>query len=75
MIRNIGTALNYMDKNMMRKTLTTTIRPKMENVETVWFPNKKKHINKLQSIQRMATKIVPEMEGLQYKERLRERNL
>ncbi len=34
-----------------------------------------KNINKLERIQMMATKIVPELEGLQYEERLREINL
>ncbi len=51
MVRNIGTAFNYMDTNM-RKIITTMIRPKMEYAETVWFPYKKTHINKLERIQR-----------------------
>ncbi len=36
---------------------------------------KKKHVNKLERIKRMATKLVPELEGLQYQDRLREINL
>ncbi len=36
---------------------------------------RKKHVNKLETIQRMPTKRVPELQGLQYEERLREMNL
>ncbi len=32
-------------------------------------PPTRKHINKLERIQRMATKLVPELEGLQYQDR------
>ncbi len=38
-------------------------------------PTRKKHVNKLERIQRMATKMVPEPEGLQYQDRLTEINL
>ncbi len=41
----------------------------------VWSPHKKKHIRKLERIQRIATKLVPELEDLQYEERLREMKL
>ncbi len=36
---------------------------------------KKENVNKLERIQRMATNLVPELEGLRYEERLREINL
>ncbi len=35
----------------------------------------RKHINELERMQRMAMKMVSELEGLQYEERLREMNL
>ncbi len=74
MVRNIGTAFNFMDKDMMRKIITTMIRPKLEYAEAVWPPYKKKHIH-IQRIQKMATKLVPELAGLHYQDRLREINL
>ncbi len=37
--------------------------------------NTRKNVNKLEKIQRMGMKLVPELEGLQYEERLREINL
>ena len=36
---------------------------------------RKKHIKKFERIQRMATKMVPELEGRMYEERLEEMNL
>ncbi len=39
------------------------------------LPSRKKHVDKLEKIPGMAMKIVPELEGLQYEERLREMNL
>ncbi len=55
----------------MRKILTTMIRAKVK----MWSPFKKKLVNKLERIQRMVTKLVPELELLQYQDRLREINL
>ncbi len=60
---------------MMRKIITSMIRPKLEYAETVWSPYKKKKKEKLERIQRMAIKLVPELEVLQYQDRLREINL
>ena len=72
MLKNIRVAFHYMDTNMMRKIITTMIRPKMEYAAIVWSPYKKKHVKKLERIQRMATKMVPELEELSYEERLKE---
>ena len=38
----------------------------------VWSPNVKKDIRKLERIQRMATKIVPELRELTNKDKLKE---
>ncbi len=48
---------------------------KLEYAEVVWSPHKKKHIKKLERIQKMATKMVPELKGLTHAERLKETNL
>ena len=55
MLRNIRVVFHYMDKEMMKKSITTMIRPKMECAVIVWSTHKKKHIKKLERIQRMAT--------------------
>ena len=65
MLRNIWMAFHFLDK-YMRKIITTMIRPKLEYAEVIWFSHNKKHVLKLERIQRIATKIVPELEDLLY---------
>ena len=42
-LRNIRMAFNFLDKDMMKKIITTMIRPKLDNAEVIWSPHKKKH--------------------------------
>ena len=51
------------------------IRPRLEYAAVVWSPNAKKDIRKLERIQRVATKMVPELRELTYKDRLKEMGL
>ena len=37
-------AFHFLDKDMMRKIITTMIRPKLEYAEVIWSPHKKKHV-------------------------------
>ena len=48
------------------------IRPKLEYAEVIWFPHKKKDVLKLERIQRIATRMVPDLQDLTYEERLKE---
>ena len=41
MLRNIFMAFHFLEKNMMRKIITTMIRPKLEYAEVIWFLHKK----------------------------------
>ena len=75
MLRNIRMAFHFLDKDMRRKVMPTMIRPKLEYAELIWSPQKKKHVLKLERIQRIATKMVPELEDLPYEERLKEMHL
>ena len=75
LLRNIRLAFHYMDKEMMRKLITTMIRPRLEYAGVVWSPHKKKHIKKLERLQRMATRMVPELEGMTYEERIKAMDL
>ena len=65
-------AFHFLDKDIMREIITSMIRPKLEYAEVIWSPHKKKHVLKLERIQRITTKIVPELEDLTYEERLKE---
>ena len=55
---------------MMKKILTSMIHPRLEYAAVVWSPNAKKDIRKLERIQRVATKMVPEIRELTYEDRL-----
>ena len=55
MLTNIRVASHYMDKYMMKKILTSMIRPILEYAAVVWSPNAKKDIRKLEKIQGVAT--------------------
>ena len=59
----------------MRKIITSMIRPKLEYADVIWSPQKKKHVLKLERIQRIETKMVPDLEGQAYEERLKEMQL
>ena len=72
MLQNVKTAFHYMDKDMMKKIIVTMIRPKLEYAAVVWSPHKKKNITKIERIQRIATKMVPELTNMTYEDRLRE---
>ena len=59
MLTNIRVEFHYMDMSMMKKIITTMVRPKLEYAAVVWSPHHKKDIRKLERIQRIATKMVP----------------
>ena len=47
-------------EDMIRKIKITLIRPNLEYAEVICFPHKKIHALKLERIQRIATKMVPD---------------
>ena len=51
------------------------MRPKLEYAQVVWSPHLKKHIRKLERVQRAATKLVPGLQDIEYQERLNMLNL
>ena len=59
MLRNIRMAFHFLDEDTIRKIITLMIRPKLEYAEVIWFPHKKKHVLKLERIERLATNMVP----------------
>ena len=61
MLANIRVAYHYMDKDMMKRILTSMIRPRLEYAAVMWSPHAKKDITKQERIQRVATKMVPEL--------------
>ena len=70
LITNIKVAFNYLDEEMLRKLIVSKIRPRLEYAAVVWSPHLKKHIVKLERVQRKATKLIPSLRNLPYEERL-----
>ncbi len=63
-------AFTYIDEEMVKKIITSFIRPTLEYAAPVWNPNFKKHIEKLEKVQRTATIWVPSLRDHSYEERL-----
>jgi ribonucleases P/MRP protein subunit RPP40 len=59
------------NKNIIIKLYKALVRPKLEYCIQAWRPYLKKDIDKLEKVQRRATKIITECKGLSYQERLK----
>ena len=51
------------------------VRSQLDYASSVWAPYRKKHIDKIEQVQKRATKQIPEMKNLNYEERLRKLKL
>ena len=58
----------FLDIDMVRKIITTMIKPKLEYAEVIWSPHKKRICGNLGKIQRITTKMVPDLEDLTYED-------
>ena len=70
MLGLIKRSFTYMDESMFILLYKSLIRPILEYGAPVWNPHLIKHIKKLESVQRRATKIVTGLNGLAYTQRL-----
>ncbi|XP_072051737.1 uncharacterized protein [Amphiura filiformis] len=61
----------YMDIPMFKTLYKTMIRPHLEYANCVWSPFLKGDINKLEKVQRRATKLIPEIRDQPYEARLK----
>ena len=62
---------SHIDEQTFLTLYKSLIRPILEYNSAVWSPNLKKHKEKIETVQRKATKIVPSLMHLPYSERLR----
>ena len=59
------------DKKIITKLYKALVRPKLEYCVQAWRPFLKKDIEKLESVQRRATKLISGCRGLSYEDRLK----
>ncbi len=69
-LANMRVGFTYIDEEMVKKIITSFIRPTLEYAAVVWNPHLKRHIEKLEKVQRAATRWVPSLRDLSYEERL-----
>ena len=61
----------HLDKEMFKRLFTAIVRPHLEYGAPVWNPHSKKQISLIESVQRRATKLIPDLGHKTYKERLK----
>ena len=66
----IRITIMYKEKQLIVPLYKAIVRPHLEYCIQAWRPYRKKDIDKLERIQRRATKIIPELRDLSYESRL-----
>ena len=65
----------HLTPDTLKSLFNTLIRPHLEYATPVWSPHLKSDRDKIEKVQRRATKLVPELRNYSYKERLQHLNL
>jgi len=71
----INRNFTYKSKDIILPLYTSMVRPHLEYAVQFWDPYLQKDIKKLESVQRRATKLIPELRNKTYEDRLKELNL
>ena len=64
--------ITYKENSLIVPLYTAIVRPHLEYCIQAWSPYFRKYIDRLDKIQRRATKLIPGLRDLIYKERLQE---
>ena len=75
MLEMISRTVSYKTKFNVLKLYNAFVRPHLEYAVQFWSPYLRKDINKLEKVQRRATKLIPSLRNKSYENRLRELNL
>ena len=62
--------ITYKTKDILVPLFKAVIRPILEYANVIWSPHKRKHIDKLEQIQRTFTKCIIGLKDLDYEKRL-----
>ena len=68
-------SFDYMDRDMFLVLYKSVVRPILEYATCVWPPSLKKVIQKLEAVQRRATKLVKDISHLNYEDQFRQLGL
>ena len=70
MLAIIKRTFEYLDQKIFLRLYMAMVRPHVEYANIVWYPHYRKDIEAVESVQRRATKLLPELRTLPYKDRL-----
>lgn len=62
---------DFLDQDIFLKLYKALVRPHVEYANVVWYPNYKNDIESIERVQRRATKLLPELRHLPYRDRLK----
>ena len=65
----------FIDGEIFTNLYKSLVRPHLEYGNTVWFPQLKRQSVAIEKVHRRATKLIPALKDLDYKERLRQLKL
>ena len=71
----IRKTFTHMDPTIFCQLFKGLVRPHLEYAQAVWSPQSKDQIDRLEDVQRRATKLIPGFYDMQYPERLRKLKL
>ena len=71
----IKRTFSFLNRSLFLTLYKSLIRSIVDYGVTVWYPTTKKNIQLIENIQKRATRIVPELRGLSYTQRLKSLNL
>ena len=67
LLANMKIAFTYTDASIVRKIITTFIRPALEYAYVAWISYKQKDLMKIERLRKAATRWVPELRELSIK--------